>query len=450
MGVNEFPQDEDNHVRHPWSELGKLPRRETLVKNLLYTRGITTLVAPPGWGKTTLAASVAFAVDAGEVWDDEETKTRPLVWIAGEDEEGLQAVRDARAFKYPGAGDPQGHFYIEPFDLYSADEANRLIKDLEGMPPALVVADTLADMLGGHNEDKTQDMLVVYENVRRVVRTTNATFLLLHHTGRNTERSRGSIVIDAKSDIVVPVTEFNGQDGYIKLKHTKRRGGRLLEFAYAVELVPVYANKDPVPLIMGRSESIADVVVPSQLDKDMALMEAVLRSMDNSATSGAWQASLHSITAKGSKGGWSKATFNRNLQEFKKRHPELTRGPSQGDPYSLSIQPTVPMVELVKELVSDPLQPVSVSPLVKGGETGETGLEGVSAVSKPVSENDETGSSQGRAEGERPTSAVDKVAQWKGAEALRQTAELFEKAKAKAEASAKTPKPVEAKKPELW
>jgi hypothetical protein len=36
----------------------------------------------------------------------------------------------------------------------------------------------------------------------------------------------------------------------------------------------------------------------------------------------------------------------------------------------------------------------------------------------------------------------------KGAEALRQTAELFEKAKALADASAKMPKPAEVKKPE--
>src|SRR3974390_3237182 len=101
------PPDEDNHVKHPWSELGKLPRRKTLVKNLLYTRGISTLVAPPGWGKTTLAASVAFVIDTGEEWDGEVPEPRPLVWVAGEDEEGLQAVRDARAFKHPSAGDPQ-------------------------------------------------------------------------------------------------------------------------------------------------------------------------------------------------------------------------------------------------------------------------------------------------------------------------------------------------------
>jgi hypothetical protein len=407
MAADESPQDEDNHVRHPWSELGKLPRRETLVKNLLYTRGITTLVAPPGYGKTTLAASVSFAIDAGEIWDDEETKPRPLVWIAGEDEEGLQAVRDARAFKYPGAGDPQGHFYVEPFDLYNADEANRLIKDLEGMPPALVVADTLADMLGGHNEDKTQDMLVVYENVRRVVRTTNATFLLLHHTGRNTDRSRGSIVIDAKSDIVILVTEFNGPGGYVKLKHLKRRGGRMLDFGYAVELVPVYADKDPVPLIMGRSEAFADVVESSQLDKDMELMETVLRSMGNRATSGAWQAMMRSVTStRDRNAGWSKATWNLRLTEFKKRHPELTRGPSQGDPYSLGIQPTATVAEQVKQLGLSlaSLTPtgLTVTP-VKGGETGKTGLEGVSAVSKAVSETDETGSRQGSAEGETPT-----------------------------------------------
>ena len=63
------------------------------------------------------------------------------------------------------------------------------------------------------------------------------------------------------------------------------------------------------------------------------------------------------------------------------------------------------------------------------------------STAKALPNENGSGSSQGSEVGKEPTSP--------GVEALRQTAELFEKAKARAEASAKVPKPIEVKKPEL-
>jgi hypothetical protein len=74
------------------------------------------------------------------------------------------------------------------------------------------------------------------------------------------------------------------------------------------------------------------------------VMEAVLRCMGNSATHGEWLVQMKTVK------GWARSTFNAKLVEFKKRHPELTGGRWQSDPYSLSTQPTAAMMELVASL----------------------------------------------------------------------------------------------------
>jgi hypothetical protein len=75
------------------------------------------------------------------------------------------------------------------------------------------------------------------------------------------------------------------------------------------------------------------------------LMEATLRGpLGNSATHAEWRSQMHAIK------GWVHSTFNLKLAAFKKRHPELTGGRWQSDPYSLSTQPTAAMMELVASL----------------------------------------------------------------------------------------------------
>jgi hypothetical protein len=75
------------------------------------------------------------------------------------------------------------------------------------------------------------------------------------------------------------------------------------------------------------------------------LMEATLRGpLRNSAAHGEWLALMCAIK------GWARSTFNLKLAAFKKRHPELTGGRWQSDPYSLSTQPTAAMMELVANI----------------------------------------------------------------------------------------------------
>jgi hypothetical protein len=89
-----------------------------------------------------------------------------------------------------------------------------------------------------------------------------------------------------------------------------------------------------------------------------------LRVMGNSATHGEWLALMKTIK------GWARSTFNAKLGEFKKRHPELTGGRWQSDPYSLSTQPAATMMELVASL-SLSLNQSDLAPVRKSDRLGE-------------------------------------------------------------------------------
>jgi hypothetical protein len=101
----------------------------------------------------------------------------------------------------------------------------------------------------------------------------------------------------------------------------------------------------------------------AKADEEDRLMEATLRGpLGNSATHGEWLAQMEAIK------GWARSTFNLKLGEFKRRHPELTGGRWQSDPYSLSTQPTAAMMELVASLS---LNQSDLTPLRKADRSGE-------------------------------------------------------------------------------
>jgi hypothetical protein len=79
--------------------------------------------------------------------------------------------------------------------------------------------------------------------------------------------------------------------------------------------------------------------------EDDRLMEATLRGpLDNNATHMEWRAQMRAIK------GWSRETFKRRLKGFKQRHPELVGARWWGDPYTLPVQPSAAMAELVASL----------------------------------------------------------------------------------------------------
>jgi hypothetical protein len=314
------PIDEPDGNLHPrpWHDLLKRERREMLVDELLFTTGVTTLTAPSGEGKTTFAMSLALTVDTGGLWNGRLIKPRPVLWVAGEGQDDMRPMFEAWIKSHPNGREPQGRYLDEPIDLSSDVETDGLIRLLEGTPPALIVTDALADMIGDLDEDRSKDINKVYRNVWRVVRANNGAFLIPHHTGWEKDRERGSTAIRAKNDIVPHILKFDVAAGVVKLKHNKRRGGaKLKDFGYKVILVPVAGYPQPIPIVTG--ERVAAGV---NLDEPAGLTEhaeTALRILVTRFPHGAsWTEFLAAWSIEQSTAGKaaSKATFNRVLNEL--------------------------------------------------------------------------------------------------------------------------------------
>jgi hypothetical protein len=244
--------NDDLHF-HPWSELENRPRRKLLVPVMCFETGITTIVAPWGEVKTTTGHSLARTVGTGGVWDGQIIAKRPYIWIAGEDLDGVRAMDEAWKRAHPEASLPEGWFLDGEVDLSTDDKVTEVLRKLEDLPMSpLIVFDALSDMIGDLKEDSSQDMIRVYKGgFRRISEEREASLLVLHHSGWNTTRERGSSAIRAKSDIVAQITKFDPANDFSEYKQHKRRDGVRIKFGYKTKLVPVVGYPQPIPIVTG-------------------------------------------------------------------------------------------------------------------------------------------------------------------------------------------------------
>jgi hypothetical protein len=267
--------DDDLHF-HPWSELENRPRRKLLVPEICFETGITTIVAPSGDGKTTTGHSLARTIGTGGVWDGEIIKKRPYIWIAGEDLDGVRAMDEAWKRAYPEACTPEGWFLDGEVDLSTDAKVTEVLRKLKDLPMSpFIVFDALSDMIGDLKEDSSQDMIRVYKGgLRRIAEERQASVLILHHSGWNTSRERGSSAIRAKSDIVEQITKFDPVKGIAEYKQHKRRDGVRIQFGYRTKLVPVVGYPQPIPIVTGVRISTPEL---REAEKERILNEPLKR-----------------------------------------------------------------------------------------------------------------------------------------------------------------------------
>jgi AAA domain len=249
---------------YAWPELLKRPHRELLVPDLLFTKGITTLTGTSGGGKTTLAQAIAMTVATGGTWAGKRIKPRPVLWIAAEGQDDLRGMYQAWMQLHPGCGTPPGCFCDEPIDFSQDWKMKEFVeKVLVGLPPMLIVADALCDVMGNLKENEAKDIHLIYENFRKVRNANGNAVLVLHHSGWEKDRERGSSALRPENDILVHVKSFDAVKGEVKLMHNKRRGGvKLDEFTYEVKLTLVVGCEQPVPVVTGvlKTRTMEDIL----------------------------------------------------------------------------------------------------------------------------------------------------------------------------------------------
>ena len=204
-----------------------------LVRDYFERDAISLIYGPPACGKSFFAIDIVCSIAMGVEWMGHKTHAGPVFYIAGEGHNGLarrfkawevargHKIEQGRIFKSAGA-----------LSILDEEEVQLMVEAIEayieqtGSVPAIVVVDTLARNFGAGDENSTEDMSRFIDHIDRYIRKRwQCNVLIVHHSGHNAERARGSSALKAAVDSEIEVTK--DESGNVKIKATKMKDAEL-------------------------------------------------------------------------------------------------------------------------------------------------------------------------------------------------------------------------------
>jgi hypothetical protein len=189
-------------------EIVSQPPPTWLIEGLIVEDSLAVLYGPPGVGKSFVAQEWALSVASGRQSLGRDVRQGDVAYVYAEGGGGMPLR--LRAWREDRGGLPLGFFGLpQPVDMTNGEEVEALIDDMHDaeIKPALIVIDTLARCFGGGNENVQQDMNAFVRGCDALRRAfSGAAVLVVHHTGWDTRRERGSNALRAASDTMISLT----------------------------------------------------------------------------------------------------------------------------------------------------------------------------------------------------------------------------------------------------
>jgi len=244
-----------------------------LVKRFFETDSLALIYGAPGGGKSFFAVDIACSIATGTPWMSNDVKQGQVFYIAGEGHNGLArrfkawetargvTIEAGRIFKSGGA--------MQALDEESVKEVSDMIADqvqVSGEMPGGIVIDTLARNFGSGDENSTEDMSKFIQHVDKWLRQRfKCCVIIVHHSGHNMERARGSSALKAAVDAEYEISKDDS--GNVKIRTTKMKDaelpGDLILRLKGVEL-PGLFDEDGEPVTSAVLE-VADDLINSKV-----------------------------------------------------------------------------------------------------------------------------------------------------------------------------------------
>ncbi len=194
------------------TELHLLPPAIPLIPDVLYVNTLHQFFGAPGSGKSLLALDIACTV----------AQMYTVVYVAAEAIEDYEARINAWTSHYQRSVE-NVYFWREPLRLGDDRAVQQFILAIETIGPALILFDPLADCMTGLDESNAEDMGVAIAALNEIRRASSAAIGIVHHTGWNDERERGSSKLRGACRIVARVEMRD--DGVIRFTCVKKNQG---------------------------------------------------------------------------------------------------------------------------------------------------------------------------------------------------------------------------------
>jgi hypothetical protein len=275
---------------HTVQDVFGLADPEWLIEGLLEVGAQGVVYGPTGHGKTFVTLDWALCVATGRKWQGQAVKQGPVIYVVTEGGRGIKKRIAAWMQQSDVKQVDDAYFVLEAVQLRSPDDYKLLLSRIQerGLEPALIVFDTFARCFVGGDENTSKEVGEFIDAARRLQETTGASLLLVHHTGKDGDKERGSSALRAAADVMFKVSK-NGDD-VVVLENDKQKDSEEHE-KFRLRLLPVHlapanGSESPVTSCVVASAGAVDEPVVMNPSKKIAL--EVLYTL-GTAASGAWR-----------------------------------------------------------------------------------------------------------------------------------------------------------------
>jgi len=180
---------------------------EWVVKNMMELDTLIEIFGDPASGKSFLAVDFAACVASGKDFVGKKVRQGPVIYIAGEGQNGIKRRFKAWAIRHDINLDQLLLFVsLMPAGLCDEDQRKLVLAAIDTTAsqhgePVLVVIDTVARNFGPGDENSTKDMGMFIQAVDAIRSAHRSTILLVHHSGHSDKsRARGAMALKGALD----------------------------------------------------------------------------------------------------------------------------------------------------------------------------------------------------------------------------------------------------------
>lgn len=243
-------------------DLRAMPDPEWLIHGTLPADSFTVIYGAPGAGKSFMALDMACSVASGHTLHGAQVRRGQVLVAVGEGLRGMKPREEAWSLAHLEADadalDKNLHILPKAVHLLEPKDADMLVNTAEYLadtgdePLRLVIIDTWARALVGGDENSAKDTGIAIDVCERIRERTGATVLIVHHTGADGQRERGSTALRGAADTSIAMTK-DESSGIILMEVKKMKDGAppkpstylLSQYGHSVVLLPHDSNYRP-------------------------------------------------------------------------------------------------------------------------------------------------------------------------------------------------------------
>ena len=276
-------------LRHVRELLANPPAARWLLRGIIETDSLTVIYGPSGQGKSFVALSMAASIATGSAWFDCKVSQGPVVYLAGEGFAGIGRRLRAWQLSTPDARLENAPLFVSRRIVAMANSADALaeidaaITEAGTGRPSVVFVDTLARAAVGLDENSAADMGLLMAACDEIRHKYDCCVVIIHHTGHDASRARGSTAIKGTLDAEIQITR-DGQAGPIEMKCTKAKESEgFAPYYFQLKSTDTgWNDEDMQPVysaVLERTEKGGDEGQSEQLGKNQTLCLGVLKEM---------------------------------------------------------------------------------------------------------------------------------------------------------------------------